>query len=89
MTEERIEDHEVLELPWTGYSPDLDPIENLWYLRKRRVIAKSPKSLLDLGEAIKDVSDNEIPTDYCLQLVYSMPNKLREVSKNEVFHCKF
>ncbi len=85
MTKEWLEDHEVLELPWPGNSPDLNPAENLWYFTKRRVAAKSPKSLLDLGEAVEDAWDNEIPTDYCLQPMISMPNRLREVIKMNGF----
>ena len=89
MTKQWLEDYEVLELPWPGNSPDSIPIKNFWYFRRGWVPFKSPKSLLDLGEAIKDVRDNEIPTEYCLQLMNSILNRLREVIKNKGFNCKF
>ena len=33
-------------LDWPGNSPDLNPIENLWQVLKRKVRAKCPKNML-------------------------------------------
>ena len=39
--------------PWSGNSPDLNPIENCWVLLKQKVAAHNPTSLSDLKQAIK------------------------------------
>ena len=42
-------------LDWLGNLPDLNPIENLWVLIKKRVAQRKCSSLKEMKEAIRDV----------------------------------
>ena len=74
---------------WPGNSPDLNPIENLWYVVKNKVSEKHPTSLSALQLAIKEVWVKEISSDYCCKLIESMPHRLQEVIKNKGGHTKY
>ena len=68
--------------PWTGNSPDLNPIENLWSNLKAKVSAYKPSSLGDLKSVIQLVLCKEITIQVCIQLVESMSKRLIMVIKN-------
>ena len=51
-TQEYLEQHHVRQLAWPGNSPDLNPIEHIWDLMKRRIAAKY--RVLKPGEAVKE-----------------------------------
>ena len=68
--------------PWPGNSPDLNPIENLWVILKRKVAARNPTSASDLKEAIKHVWCEEITQELCQKLVHSMPDRISAVLRN-------
>lgn len=61
-------------------SPDLNPIENVWWKLKKRVQATKPATTDQLSIAIKN-SWSEIPVELCKQLVQSMPKRIRTVIK--------
>lgn len=66
------------QLDWPSYSPDLNPIENLWALLKRRVEKRLPKSL----EKLKSMLQEEwkaIDVETLQKLVYSMPSRCQLV----------
>jgi transposase len=70
-------------LDWPGNSPDLNPIENLWQIMKRKVRRHAPKSMLDLQYWIKRVWIQEITPNVCQKLVASMPKRIQTVLKNK------
>ena len=78
---------EVLE--WPGNSPDLNPIENLWMILKRKVRLHQPKNMQDLIYNIKRVWCTEITAELCRKLVDSMPNRLKNVLKHKGFATKY
>lgn len=67
-------------MTWPPQSPDLNPIENVWWELKKRVQAAKPATTDQLSIAIKN-SWSEIPVELCKQLVQSMPKRIRAVIK--------
>lgn len=69
-------------LEWPPQSPDLNPIEHLWDVLKRKLNAhpEQPKSMHELWERIE--SDWEsITKDECMHLIESMPERIEAVLK--------
>jgi len=75
-----LKDNEVQLLPWPVNSPDLNPIENIWGLMKKKLKILAPK---DQNELTKFVNRAwyDISQDHCKKLVESMPDRLRDVIK--------
>uniref|UniRef100_A0A3Q0R5D0 Tc1-like transposase DDE domain-containing protein n=1 Tax=Amphilophus citrinellus TaxID=61819 RepID=A0A3Q0R5D0_AMPCI len=61
-------------------SPDLNPIENLWWKLKKMVHDKAPACKADLATAIRE-SWSQIDEEYCLSLIKSVPQRLQAVIK--------
>ena len=60
-------------LDWTGNSPDLNLIENLWVVLKNKVSEQQPSSLKHLENVMKTVWTRELSSEYCRKLIESMP----------------
>lgn len=69
-------------LPWPPYSPDLNPIENLWAIVKRR-IEKIPRDTTASVEAATHNEWNDTLAEICRDLVASMPRRIQECIKNK------
>ena len=69
-------------LDWPSQSPDLNPIENLWWDLKKAVAARRPKNLGDL-ETIAHEEWAKIPTHRCQSLVSSYASRLKQVIKSK------
>lgn len=65
-------------LEWPSQSPDLNPIENLWWDLKKAVAARKPKNLTEL-EAFAREEWAKIPVDHCKTLVSSYTSRLEAV----------
>ena len=65
-------------IDWPSYSPDLNPIENLWAIVKRNVEKRMPKNLGELERFMVD-EWNKIPEETLKYLVNSMRNRCQEV----------
>jgi transposase len=67
---------------WPPYSPDLNPIENLWALLNRRVSERHPRTPEDLLLAVR-AEWAAIPQRDVDALCLSFPNRVTEcVQKN-------
>lgn len=69
---------------WPSQSPDLNPIENLWSIVKRRLgsFETPPRSTKELWERVQDIWAN-IPIETCKNLVRSMPKRISAVLRNK------
>jgi transposase len=69
-------------IKWPPYSPDLNPIENLWANLKKRVEKHNTTTTEELEKAVRDewaATDKEL----CKKLVASMPNRIERLLEYE------
>ena len=70
-------------IDWSSLSPDLNPIEHLWGILKRKV--SNIRQLLDVVmEELKS-----IPLATCEALVHSMPRRVKALLDNDAGHTKY
>ena len=74
--------------PWPGNSPDLNPIENLWSILKRRVDKQKPTNS-DKLQALIMQEWTAISQDLVQKLMDSMSGRIAEVLKKNSQHCKY
>ncbi len=75
-------DHGVTVLDWPANSPDVNPIENLWGIVKRKMRDTRPNNADDLKAAIKAIWASITP-EQCHRLIASMPRR-----NDAVIHAK-
>lgn len=77
-------------LPWPGNSPDLNPIETLWAIVKKRLSERDVSNRSDLIATIVQIwhRDPSI-VDTCAKLIESMPRRIQAVIDAKGGHTKF
>ncbi len=75
-------------LKWPPYSPDLNPIENLWNDLKRRVYARHPKTIVQLKKFIM-AEWKATTVQYASNLCRSMPVRLELLVANGGHRVKY
>lgn len=77
-------------MEWPAQSPDLNPIENLWAIVKRRLGAyeNPPKNVDELWERIQH-EWRALDRDIIQKLVESMPKRIESVIKNKGLWTKY
>ncbi len=73
-------DHGVTVLDWPANSPDLNPIDNLWGIIKRKMRDTRPNNADDLKATVKETWAS-IPPQQCHKLITSMPRRIEAVIK--------
>ncbi len=73
-------DHGVTVLDWPANSPDLNPIENLWSIIKRKMRDTRPNNADELKATVKETWAS-IPPQQCHKLITSMPRRIEAVIK--------
>ena len=77
-----IEDNNIQLLPWAGNSPDLNPIENLWGIIKRKLKEETITSKQELIGRILHFWNHDASVQQTLiSLANSMPNRVEAVIK--------
>jgi transposase len=85
-----LENRQFQVLDWPAQSPDLNPIEHMWALLKRRLNAKvHAKGVNDLWEKVSEIWNNEISTEECLKVIHSMPKRIAAVLKAKGMWTKY
>lgn len=68
-------------IKWPSFSPDLNPIENLWIKLKMDIKNKSPKTLNDL-EIVANECWKNITSNFCKELINTMPKRCQKIIKS-------
>ncbi len=79
-TKSWLNDHGVGVLDWPANLPDLNPIDNLWGIVKRKMRNKRPKNADELKATVKETWAS-IPPQQCHKLITSMPRRIEAVIK--------
>ncbi len=79
-TKSWLNDHGVGVLDWPANPPDLNPIDNLWGIVKRKMRNKRPKNADELKATVKETWAS-IPPQQCHKLITSMPRRIEAVIK--------
>ena len=82
------QDYDILD--WPAQSPDLNPIEHLWFQVKKAIQkrSKKPKGVFELWDCLKK-EWAKITPEQCHNLVESMPRRCAEVIKAKGGHTKY
>ncbi len=72
--------HGVTVLDWPANSPDLNPIEKLWGIVKRKMRDTRPNNADELKATVKETWAS-IPPQQCHKLITSMPRRIEAVIK--------
>ena len=76
----------IIEVP--AYSPDLNPIDNIWGVLKQRLSKRCFNNLKDLGTAILTEWQTFTP-DFLRNFVYSIPKRLEMCIKSKGKKIKY
>lgn len=80
--------NEISVMKWPAQSPDLNPIENLWFEVKRRINKRKIKNKQDLWKEVQQAWKS-IPIETCRTLISSMPRRCQSVIKNNGYTTKY
>lgn len=85
-----LEDLNINVLEWPAQSPDLNPIEHLWDVLKRKLALypNVPEGIHMLWDRIED-EWNKISQEECLSLIQSMPRRVKAVLKAKGRNTKY
>ncbi|KAG0892824.1 hypothetical protein G6F33_013942 [Rhizopus arrhizus] len=72
-------------LQWPAQSLDLNPIENMWSLLKRRLndYETAPKGMNELYERVTKVWYDHMKPEECQKAIESMPQRIQKSTQNK------
>jgi transposase len=75
-------DNSINMLPWPSYSPDQNPIENVWHILKIKIARKNITTVQGLKSEITKAW-NSLPKDLALHLVQSMNKRISNLIERD------
>ena len=78
----------VTVMDWPSMSPDLNPIEHLWGILKRKVEVHKVSNIRQVRDVVME-EWKSIPVTICEALVKSMPRRVKAVLDNGGGHTKY
>ena len=83
-------DHSFEVMVWPPQSPDLNPIEHLWRILKRKLAAypEAPQGMEELWQRVQ-VEWEKIGVEECRKLIESMPARVKAVLKAKGGYTKY
>lgn len=85
---EFLKEQNVDVLDWPPQSPDLNPIENLWYTLGKKVSARNPTDTEDLWKKLKE-EWSKISREDCRRLIQSCSRRCAAVIQNKGLFTKY
>ena len=82
-----LRDKLVLAIDWPSCSPDLNLIENVWAIMKRRLA--SQHATFNNHEEVVQMNWNSFTLETVSKLYESMPERVQQVIKNKCFITNF
>jgi transposase len=89
-----LQEHHITPIVWPAYSPDLNPIEHLWWVLKKRMYKHYPQ-YNNMGQAAEEFCEalkacwRAIPGSLIKRLIKSMPQSLSAVKKAQGWQTKY
>ena len=75
-------------MDWPSMSPDLNPIEHLWGILKRKMEVRKVSNIRQLRDVV--IAEwKSIPVATCEAMVNSMPRRVKAVLDNDGGHTKY
>ena len=75
-------------MDWASMTPDLNPVEHLWGILKRKVEVCKVSNICQLCDVVKE-EWKSIPVATCEALVNSMSRRVKTVLDNDGGHTKY
>lgn len=84
------EDNDIEVLDWPAQSPDLNPIEHIWWILKSKLAEyeEEPTTIVELWRRIEEEWE-KIPTNICREFIESMPRRIAAVYKARGGYTKY
>lgn len=87
---ERFRDLGIILLDWPPASPDMNPIENLWGIVKKRVLKEKPRTKNQIIATFLQLWHHDEALKMVMQsLIASMPKRVSALVESKGFHTKY
>ena len=87
-TKDYLSDRNINLMSWPSQSPDMNPIEHLWAILKRKIRERMPRNIPNLMEIIKEEWEL-ISVETGKKLVDSMPKRVEELFRAKGRHTSY